>query len=659
MRRGLLTDGSVGLIVVVFMHGRERDPRPKARPLQAQIRHEEMDPDAVQALIGGRTDMLTPNSLLSLQKTAGNASIAATLVQRAPAATKSKGAKVDEWADMVAAHIDEVLTSGGAYGPADAVGLPDIYVTFVTHLSQLLYQSRFGSPKELLKEPQREAELVPVNAMMPGITLELYQAHDGAAVLGRLQARISHVSSVATHNALIARAQEDADLGAALLSRPVAEARKTAFEVLKKNKEVVGKFSDEVERAFAMADHEKANAALGLVHKGIDVGFGVVEALKPDTYRKAVEEAREWCGEHGAGALMGSIRAAALSSEIIELTVGTVAKATGVLSKIAIWVCTPTGATLEALEELSKAGNLVSSSGSLAVKLGKVAEYAETLGTIVDGVNVVGGVAKFITADSTGERVDAGIKATTGAGALYAQVAKKAAEKAAKKALEAGVEAGGEVAGIGTAATVGAVAGGVAATWEMYKFFGEMGNDAIEGSLYGGLYQELREIEPKVDDVAKAILITERAMDERDKRFGNLDVADPRRAPADDAVEDLAYQVQKKLRIAAQRWQNTSIPALRRSLEFGATSSNENLLSAVASVLAMDYHDWQPGGAEPGLILGTANDFVNDLRGEWKDAPYTVLEMAVDQHLMSKERAAQMSEKLTKEAQKKAKEAKE
>jgi hypothetical protein len=193
----------------------------------------------------------------------------------------------------------------------------------------------------------------------------------------------------------------------------------------------------------------------------------------------------------------------------------------------------------------------------------------------------------------------------------------------------------------------------------MYKFFGEMGNDAIEGSLYGGLYQELREIEPKVDDVAKAILITERAMDERDKRFGNLDVADPRRAPADDAVEDLAYQVQKKLRIAAQRWQNTSIPALRRHLQNGHTSSNEDLLSAVASVLAMDCHEWQPGGAEPGLILGTANDFVIDLRGEWKDAPYTVLEMAVDQHLMSKERAAQMSEKLTKEAQKKAQEAKE
>ncbi len=613
------------------MERRQAQTRPPARSPKAPTRHEDEERGAADALVGGRVEALSEASVLRLQKTAGNAAVAATMVQRAPAATAHKPARVhDEWAAMVAMHLEEVLSSGGAYGPTDAAGLPDHYVAFFQHYSQAIYGSRFGSPKVVLRDEEREAELSAADTMMAGIGTELYQAPDGAALFSRAQSRLAGVASGITRNAVATRAVRDADFAAALQSRPVMEAKGEAFEALKKTQEVYAKFAETMEKAVELAGHETIAKSLGHVNGGIEALFGVIKATDRETYEKALDEAREWVEWHDAGAVMGTVRAAALVAEITEVTAGTVGKAVGSMSKLAVLAFIPKGSTLKELEELSEAGKILSKGGRIAVKLGKVIEVAEKLDGIVSAVNVVGGVAKFVTADTGGDKIDAVVKVGTGLASM-------------------GAKALGEAAG---AAPLAAGAFAVGATWEMTKFFGEMGLDAIEGSLYGGLYQELSEIEPKVDDVAKALLVTERAIAERDKRFGDLDVTDSKRSGADDAIEDLAYQMQKKLRLAAVRWQNSAIPALYRDFKYGSTTTGGQLQAEVANVLGMDYHDWQPGGVEAGMIAQTAGDFVREFRKEWKNAPFTVLQMAVDQGYMTPDRAAQMGAKLAKKAKK-------
>lgn len=608
------------------MERRKAEARPPLRANTAPTHHDGNAPGVAAALIGGRLEALTPSSLLTLQKTAGNASVAATIVQRAPAATKAKPRTVhDEWAETVAMHVEIVLGSS-TYSRTDAAGIPDHYVTFLEHLSQAIYGTRFGAPNQTLKDQDREAELVAADAMLAGIGTELLQAPGGAALFARVQARLTKVTSAITQHAVAARAYQDADFAAALQTREVMEAKAEASKALEKTQDVYSKFSKQVENLAGAAGHPTIATTLAHVHGGIEALFGVIKATDRETYSKAIEEAREWVELHDAGAVMGTVRATTLVAEITEVTVGTVGKVVGSVSKLAVLAFIPKGSTLKELQELSEAGKVLSKGGKIAVKIGKVIEFAEKLDGIVSTVNIIGGVAKFVTADTGGEKVDAVVKVGTGVASLGA---KALGEDAAGAALGAGAFA-------------------VGATWEMTKFFGEMGLDAIEGSLYGGLYQELKEIEPEVDDVAKALLVTERAIDERDKRFGDLDVTDPRRAGADDAIEGFAYQMQKKLRKAAMRWQHTTIPALYRDLKYGSTTTGGQLEAEVANVLSMDYHQWQPGGIEAGMIANTAGDFVRDFRKEWKAAPYTVLQMAVDQGYMTPERASQMRAKLAK-----------
>jgi hypothetical protein len=577
-------------------------------------------------LLGGRDDALTPASILNLQKTAGNASVAAHMVQRGHTATKAKPAtKHDEWAEIVSMHVDMVLGSS-AYSRADTAGIPDHYVTFLEHLSQAIYGTKFGAPNQTLKDQDREADLSAATTMLAGIGTELFQAPGGPALFARVQARLSGVTSAITQHAVAARAFEDADFAATLQTREVMEAKEEASKALEKTQDVYSKFSKQFENLAGAAGHETIAKSLEHVHGGIEVLFGVIKATDRKTYTKALDEAREWVELHDAGAVMGTVRASVVVAEITEVTAGTVGKAIGSISKLAVLAFIPKGSTLKELQELAEAGTVLSKGGKIAVKIGKAIEFAEKLDGIVSAVNVIGGVAKFITADTGGDKVDAVVKVGTGVASL-------------------GAKALGEAAG---AAPLAAGAFAVGATWEMTKFFGELGLDAIEGSLYGGLYQELREIEPKVDDVAKALLVTERAIAERDKRFGDKDVTDSGRAGADDAIEDFAYMMQKKLRTAAQRWQNTNIPALYRDLKYGKTTTGGQLEAEVANVLGMDYHQWQPGGIEAQMIADTAGDFVREFRKEWKDVPYTVLQMAVDQGYMTTERASQMRAKLAK-----------
>jgi hypothetical protein len=613
-------------ILVMRMERRKADARPLERAHTAPTHHDGTAPGVADALIVGWVEALTPSALLNLQKTAGNASIAATMVQRAPAATRAKPAtKHDQWADMVAMHVEMVLGSS-SYSREDTAGIPDQYVTFLEHLSQALYGTRFGARNQTVNDRDREADLSAAETMLAGVGAELMQASGGPALFSRVQGRLSAVTASVTQNAVAARAFQDADFAAALQTREVMEAKHEASKALEKTQDVYSKFSKQVENLAGAAGHPTIAKTLEHVHGGIEALFGVIKASDRETYTKAMEEAREWVELHDAGAVMGTVRATVLVAEITEVTAGTVGKVVGSVSKLAVLAFIPKGSTLKELEELSEAGKVLSKGGKIAVKLGKVIEIAEKLDGIVSMVNIVGGVAKFVTADTGGDKIDAVVKVGTGVASL-------------------GAKALGEAA---AAAPLAAGAFAVGATWEMTKFFGEMGLDAIEGSLYGGLYQELKEIEPDVDNVAKALLVTERAIDERDKRFGDLDVTDPRRAGADDAIEGFAYQMQKKLRKAAIRWQNTTIPALYRDLKYGSTTTGGQLEAEVANVLGMDYHQWQPGGIEAGMIATTAGDFVREFRKEWKDAPFTVLQMAVDQGYMTRERASQMGAKLAK-----------
>jgi hypothetical protein len=179
-------------------------------------------------------------------------------------------------------------------------------------------------------------------------------------------------------------------------------------------------------------------------------------------------------------------------------------------------------------------------------------------------------------------------------------------------------------AGLGTAAS------SVLMTWEMVKFFGEMGARAIEGSMYGGLRQELAEMRPAADRVAHALVPLDRALEEQARRFGDV-AASPEKAGADEAVETFAYRLQKELKAADQRWQSSAIPALARSYP-------SDVRISVATSLQPDY--------PPSLVLQSGAEFMGALADAYHHVPDIVIEMLVDQKLMTPEHAARARKKL-------------
>src|SRR5262249_50531428 len=139
------------------------------------------------------------------------------------------------------------------------------------------------------------------------------------------------------------------------------------------------------------ARSELVGVALKDAHTGLDVASKVAKALDPDSYRKAVSEAREWCAEHHAGAGMGMLKGFQVEAEMIELTLGTVTKVATSLSKVAIFALGPRGSTLEMLEELAKGGELVGSGGRAALKLGKLVEKLEKFEIALNAIAVASG----------------------------------------------------------------------------------------------------------------------------------------------------------------------------------------------------------------------------------------------------------------------------
>ena len=562
-----------------------------------------------------RADLGHVDAILALQAAAGNLAVG-TIIQRAPAkgghAAGAAPGAVRADAALLAMNVSMVLgPTGKAYAPADTAALPADEAQFMRHLYQVLFNRRFGGSDAYdLPAREREADFAAARAAMPAIGTRLALDPSGGGVVRQLDAALASSASSVTYGAMMVRAGADAELQARLLSRPVAEARASVVAALQSGWKSYSRFADLVQHTSAVAARsEGVGSALKATHLGLDAISKVAKALDPDSYLKAVNEAREWCHEHDAGAVMGTVRAVQVEAEMVELTLGTLNGVVKTMAGAAVLVLAPgrnltstVEETMKALEALHESGELVSSGGRAALKLGKVVEKLEKFEKVLSVVSIVGGAAKMATADSNFERVDAGIDIVTGG-----------MQVAGKLVTREGLKVG-----------LGAAASSVLMTWEMVKFFGNMGLDAIEGSMWGGLMQELPEIEQRADKVAVGLVSLTRALDERNARFGAADAMSPELAGANDAVDQLAYNLQKDLRAADRRWRDSHIPALAAAYH-GPT--RQSVMFAL-----------QDGYPADGVAQATI-EFMQALADAFRDAPDIVDDMLVDQGYLDREKA--------------------
>lgn len=329
----------------------------------------------------------------------------------------------------------------------------------------------------------------------------------------------------------------------------------------------------------------------------------MLKATNPAEYRKVVAEAREWCKDHGVA--MGIIKGVQVESELLELTAGTAVAVGKTLTSGAIKLLTPSGTNLEMLRDLEAGGELFSSSGKAALRFEKVASFLEKAESVLSVVAIAGGAAKVITADSTFDRIDGGIDL---AGGGLTMAAKLTGESA-----------------------FGSAASGVLLTWEYVKFIGGEVSGAIEGSLYGGLWEELRAIEQRGNEVGKALTVLSSVLDERAAMGVNPFDNDPVSAGMNEAADDMGYRLQKELGLADRRWQQSRIDALSRHYP-------EEVKNSVSFAIKPDY--------PPDLIAATAIEFLSALTKAFMEAAEIVIDMAVDQGYLSEEKALKQKAKL-------------
>jgi hypothetical protein len=544
-------------------------------------------------------------AILGLQATAGNAAVSQVL-QRAPAHHPQPSAAARGDASLLTMHLSALVgPTGRAYGPADLAGLSATDAAFFGRLYQVLWDHKFGTADGRLDEEEREADLAFVKTALAGVAAEVRTDPEGQRVVKQIQGALAERASGITQNAMTERALRDADLEAKLLSIEMADERAAILATLQKGWGAYSKFSQLAEAGVGVAAKSPVvGKVLKDAHIGLDLASKVAKAVDPESYRTAIKEAREWCHDHEVGTGMGVVRGVQLEAEMVELTLGTVTKVSSTLAELASWALTPSGTTLKTLEELAKGGELVGTSGKAAVKIARIAEKLDKFEKALNVIAIAGGVAKLITADSTYERVDASVSVGTSALSIAAKMTGRA--------------------GLGSAAS------SVLMTWEMVKFFGEMGAGAIEGSMYGGLRQELTEMRPTADRVAHALVPLDRALEEQARRFGDV-AASPEKAGADEAVERFAYRLQKELKAADHRWQSSAIPALARSYP-------SDVQVSVATSLQPDY--------PPSLVLQSGTEFMSALADAYHHVPDIVIEMLVDQKLMTPEHARRARKKL-------------
>ena len=555
---------------------------------------------------GGKGSVsLDDHPLGELHRSVGNEAVGAILHRRsdktaktAKAAHKPTEADLNGDAAVLAMHVSMVLGSPG-YGPDSAVGLPDRHIGFLKHLYRLVHDKPFGpADGQYVTGVDREADLIFVQTMMPVIAMELARDPEGKQQIKQIDRKVAGVTQLVTRNAVYARAEKDATLGAQLISRPVAEARATAIEVLRKTAGITDKVL--ATAGGVVSESGGLSAAGNDVKSGLGSLIKVLKTTDPAEYRKSVDEASEWCAQHGM--VLGTIKGVQVIAEITDLTAGTAVAVGKTLTDAAMKFLGPTGANLELLADLQKEGMLISKANQAALTFGKVGSFLDKADSVLSVVSIVGNTAKLITADSMFDRVDAGVSVTSSSLSLAAKVTGRAAW--------------------GTAAVA------ITLPWEFTKFvmyLGELGGGAVEGSMYGGLWEELREIEHKGDQVSHDMVVLARILDERDARFAGAEPGNRQLAGADEAASDAAYRLQKSLGEADRRWRESSIEALSKAYP-----------SDVQSSVMWSKQEEYP----PDLVASSAGEFLASLTGAYKNAAEIVLQMAVDQGYFTEAEAA-------------------
>ena len=565
-------------------------------------------------------ELTTGRSTDDLQQIVGNVSVGRMLQRRPDASGSVKDRKAAAKADArgeaeLLAMTVEFAMSAPVLGPDDIAGLSPEHQSFIVHLYQVLRNQPFDKTKDsAFTAASREADLNITETMLPKIVGELALTSTGKALRAKLEAHIRSVTSDIVRNAVWVHSREDGLLAAQLVSRPVQEARESALAVVRQSLDIANKF--------LVVPAESGGELLGASTKDVNDGLGalvkVLKTVDPAEYRKSIDEAREYCANHGVA--LGLTKSLQVVAEITELTAGTAVSVGSVVSNYVVKVF-GAGADLKALTALEEAGELVSTGNKVALKFAQVGEFLEKADKVLGVVAIAGGYAKLVTAESKFDKVDAVVDIGIGVASV--------AGKFAGEELVFGVAGG----------TLAAAASAVALPWmgvKYVKYLGEIGGAAIEGSLYGGLYEELREIQPFGDEVSRDMLVLASAIDERDRRAGPK-LSGERSAGADEAVDDAARKLRKSLVAATNRWLRSRIDALGRFFPEGVKQSIEWAVQPEYPVES---------------LVAAAGEFMTALTGAYSGVDDIALEMAVDQGFIDRDDVAAKKAEMHKAAKK-------
>jgi hypothetical protein len=492
-------------------------------------------------------------------------------------------------ARVLAIHLEMVL-GGQPYRPSDTEGLPGLHVAFLRALSEVVSGRSFTEERDQMLPSDRETSMLTVTTMMPAIVLALRAAPEGAPAIAAVQARVAGLTADITRDAVTQRAHSDARLAVQLASPEAHEARASTWEVLGKTQEIFNSFMS-VPTAMEIDGQPKALGALGSdINDGLGLAFRLTKATDPSEYRKIAAEAHWYCEQHGV--VLSAAKHVEVASDLTKLTAGTL---TAVLSKLTSWGASGLsgGVSVELMRELDAVGHLIGSAQRGALTLHNVGAVLSKLEKAISVVGIVGGAAKLMTAESTFDRVDAGVDITTGTLSLAGQLTGRAA--------------------LGSAATA------IGLPWmgvKYLKFIGDQVGGAIEGSLFGGLHEEFGEVNEVAAELGRDLLVLGYATNERDLRFATASEADPGRAGAAEAVDDAALHVQRSMVRLANRWLGSRISALGRALPEQVQQSVEFAAQE---------------GYPADLVGAAAGELIQALADAHQRMEEIVLSMAVDQ----------------------------
>ena len=545
---------------------------------------------------------------LALQRAAGNRAVT-DLIQRKAAPTKPtkppKPSKADAAsAELLAMTLGWVLD--GLAADAEIAPLTAVQKEFAIALSQAITGRAFGKKARLGPE-QREAEWERAGKLKSAVVPALGRHKAGVALLPRLEQAMAMPAQEIVHDAMLVRAKRAGALATAMASPKMKQARVGALAALKGVAGVYEKINGFVEDGVGGAGHDKVSGPLKQAWEGYLTVKKLAEAVDPATYRSAMSDAAKWYGEGTRTDFQAAAKAVEVEAQFVDLTVGTLHKVTSLLNNSALMVIGRTSdveRVVQQLQTLEKAGEAIRSTTKTAVALGKLAEHLAKLGHVLNGIQIVGGVAKMINADSTFEVIDAGVDVLSG-----------------------GLSLGGAIAG-----SAGLAAGGTAVglTWGMVKVIGNEAIGAIEGSQYGGLWEELRAIEERGVAVVSALGSLDAALAEKAKR-GEADAGVA--AGADEATVDLARGLAKAMLALDTRWQNSSIKALQK---FAPVTLRQEIMNA------------QQPTYPPDLTSMAGHDLVQLVAKAAKQADVIVVDMLVEAGYFSASKAAKVKAKLAK-----------